>query len=236
VLGRFNFQTPPHSGPGLWFCLSDDITSVSSESILHCQEIRPLSHQPLLHTASCTHTGDDLKAGTLEAAPPFPRWGFSQVSVELGADVFWTSRVEHGNLPTEPPAAAWQTDVRKVETLCPWPWLTSRRGLRNVSGTKDAGECISSQLTYWKQNDLICLASLNLNGKTTPQGWEGWKEGFSVPGEEAWLWPTPVAICHSSCLGNAVVLSKQWCCWKCHLVTQELPGGTKMHMDKEQDF
>lgn len=50
-----------------------------------------------------------------------------------------------------------------------------------MSGTKDAGECISSQLTYWKQNDLICLASLNVNGKTMPQGWEGWKEGFSVP-------------------------------------------------------
>lgn len=46
-----------------------------------------------------------------------------------------------------------------------------------MSGTEDAGECISSQLTYWKQNDLIGQASLNLNGKAgQQQGWEGWKE------------------------------------------------------------
>lgn len=54
-----------------------------------------------------------------------------------------------------------------------------------MSGTEDAEECISSQLAYWKQNDLICLASLHLNGKTMPQGWEGSKEDFSVPRVEA---------------------------------------------------
>ena len=80
-----------------------------------------------------------------------------------------------------------------------------------MSGTEDAGECISSQLTYWNQNDLIRQASLNLNGKTRQQGWEDWKETFSVPRVEGWRWPTPVAICHLSCLGKAEVLPKQWC-------------------------
>jgi hypothetical protein len=71
-----------------------------------------------------------------------------------------------GGLPIQPPAAAWQIDVRKVETLCSWPCPTSGGGLRNMPGIDAAGECISSQLAYRKRNDLICEASLNLNGKT----------------------------------------------------------------------
>jgi hypothetical protein len=35
-----------------------------------------------------------------------------------------------------------------------------------MPGIDAAGECISSQLAYRKRNDLICEASLNLNGKT----------------------------------------------------------------------
>lgn len=77
-----------------------------------------------------------------------------------------------------------------------------------MSGIEDAGECISSQLTYWKQNDLIRQASLNLNGKTMKQGWEDWRESFYAPRVEAWLWLTPVAICHLSCLGKAEALPK----------------------------
>lgn len=49
-----------------------------------------------------------------------------------------------------------------------------------------AKECISSQLAYWKRNDLICQDSLNINGKTR-QGVEKAGEGASP---EAGFWGT----------------------------------------------
>lgn len=114
-----------------------------------------------------------------EAAVLVCRWSICLTSLELEADSHPDSRDKGSGRPTEPPATAWQTDVRKVETVCSWPCPTSGGGLRNVSGTGAAGECISSQLTYWKRNDLICQASLNLNGKTMQ--WGGKADKVSSP-------------------------------------------------------
>ncbi|XP_054948634.1 uncharacterized protein LOC129393195 [Pan paniscus] len=55
--------------------------------------------------------------------------------------------------------------IRKVETVCSWSCPTRGGGLRNVSGIGAAGECISSQFTYWKRNDLICQAACILMGR-----------------------------------------------------------------------
>lgn len=36
------------------------------------------------------------------------------------------------------------------------PRPTSRVGVKNVSGVGMVGECLSSQITFWKRNDLTC--------------------------------------------------------------------------------
>ena len=41
---------------------------------------------------------------------------------------------------------------------------------------------ISSQVTYWKRNELICQASLNLNGRTRQWGGKAGKRAWSAAG------------------------------------------------------
>ena len=87
--------------------------------------------------------------------------------------------VQHSHLPP-------LTDCRKkVEVACSWP-SPARGGLRNVSGIAAAGECISSQLAYWKRNELIRQASLNLNGNTTRWGGRAGRGFCPSLGSGAW--------------------------------------------------
>lgn len=48
-----------------------------------------------------------------------------------------------------------------------------------MSGIGVIGECVSSQLAFWKRNDLICQA--NLNGKTMQWGGKAHKRAWSLP-------------------------------------------------------
>ena len=54
-----------------------------------------------------------------------------------------------------------------------------------MSGGGATGECISSQLAYWKRDDLIHQASLNLNGKTMQWGRKAGQKALAVP--ELWV-------------------------------------------------
>lgn len=77
------------------------------------------------------------------------------------------------------------TDCHKEGGNGPFlPCPTSRGGVRNVSGTGVVGEYISSQLAFWKRNDLIHQASLQLHGKTRQRGVgrEAHRRAWAVPG------------------------------------------------------
>lgn len=99
-----------------------------------------------------------------------PHMSICLMSLGLEADGLLDSQGE-GWWPSHRATCHRLTDCHKEGGNGPFlPCATSRGGVRNVSGTGVVGEYISSQLAFWKRNDLIRQASLQLHGKTRQRG------------------------------------------------------------------
>ncbi|KAK2098090.1 hypothetical protein P7K49_023541 [Saguinus oedipus] len=111
-------QLEETAGLSLCFALAENILLVSEALETMPVTCSPHSESHKCHSLSPCTCGDVTQGPVSEKAALLYRCSIRLTSLELGKDTLLDSQDEGSGLPAEPPAAARQIDVRKVETVC----------------------------------------------------------------------------------------------------------------------